>query len=267
MSDEHEIEGNEPETVEALPVCDRCRHRPARSFAPDGSMTCESCRLVEELLARSGSLSAITWGPGGQRVIEAPSAATEAGDPDEWQEGLTVSQLLAMHGYTTHKAVIGADVNAGEDCQQIGIENFDGADRSWVWQDAVGVHWGFHKVSGWVAWGTSLVHPGGPAVAPFSPAYRRTDTEVEELQLDDPVNHPSHYTSSPARCPECGHGIECIDITRHMGFNLGNTVKYVWRCDLKNDAIEDLEKAVFYLQDEIKERKRKHDSETQETGK
>lgn len=115
MSDEHEIEGNEPETVEALPVCERCRHRPACSFAPDGSMTCEPCRLVEGLLARSGSLSAITWSPAGPRVIEAPSVATEA---EESYEGLTVSQLLAMHGYTTHKAVIGADVNAGVSVEQ-----------------------------------------------------------------------------------------------------------------------------------------------------
>lgn len=66
---------------------------------------------------------------------------------------------------------------------------------------------------------------------------------------DDPVNHPSHYTSHPS-------GIECIEITRHMGFNLGNVFKYVWRCDLKRDAIEDLEKAAFYLADEIALRKK-----------
>ena len=39
-----------------------------------------------------------------------------------------------------------------------------------------------------------------------------------------------------------------------MGFNLGNAIKYIWRADLKNDAIEDLKKAVWYLQDEIKKR-------------
>jgi hypothetical protein len=62
--------------------------------------------------------------------------------------------------------------------------------------------------------------------------------------MNDPVNKPSHYTSHPS-------GIECLEITRHMGFNLGNVFKYVWRCDLKKDAIEDLKKAAFYLQDEI----------------
>lgn len=70
----------------------------------------------------------------------------------------------------------------------------------------------------------------------------------------DMVNHPPHYTSSPARC-SCGQSVECITIVRHMGFNLGNTVKYIWRADLKHDAIEDLEKAAWYLADEIRRRK------------
>lgn len=65
----------------------------------------------------------------------------------------------------------------------------------------------------------------------------------------DNVNNPPHYTAHPS-------GVECIDITRHMSFNLGNAMKYIWRCDLKKDAIEDLEKAVFYLKDEIKKRKK-----------
>lgn len=60
----------------------------------------------------------------------------------------------------------------------------------------------------------------------------------------DMVNHPPHYTNHPS-------GVECIDITRHMGFNLGNVVKYVWRADLKGDQIEDLKKARFYLNNEI----------------
>lgn len=63
----------------------------------------------------------------------------------------------------------------------------------------------------------------------------------------DPVNHPRHYTAHPS-------GVECIEITRHMGFNCGNAVKYIWRADLKN-GIEDLEKAIWYLRDEIALRK------------
>lgn len=64
----------------------------------------------------------------------------------------------------------------------------------------------------------------------------------------DPVNHPAHYTKHPS-------GIECIQITEHMGFCLGNAVKYIWRADLKNDAIEDLRKAKWYIDREIKRRK------------
>lgn len=70
----------------------------------------------------------------------------------------------------------------------------------------------------------------------------------------DPVNHPSHYTSSPAECSRCGCAIECIDVTRHMNFNTGNAVKYMWRCGMKGDAVEDLKKALFYLRDEIRRR-------------
>jgi hypothetical protein len=64
------------------------------------------------------------------------------------------------------------------------------------------------------------------------------------------VNNPKHYTSHPS-------GIECLEITRHMGFNLGNVIKYIWRADLKGKNIEDLKKAAFYLLDEIKLREQK----------
>jgi hypothetical protein len=63
----------------------------------------------------------------------------------------------------------------------------------------------------------------------------------------DPVNNPPHYTSHPS-------GIECIQITEHMGFNLGNAIKYIWRADLKDNAVEDLEKARWYIDREIKKR-------------
>lgn len=60
----------------------------------------------------------------------------------------------------------------------------------------------------------------------------------------DNVNHPGHYTSHPS-------GVECIQITEHMNFNLGNALKYIWRADLKADRDEDLKKARFYLDREI----------------
>lgn len=83
---------------------------------------------------------------------------------------------------------------------------------------------------------------------------------AEQLTKHDPVNNPKHYTAHPS-------GVECIEITRHMGFNLGNAMKYIWRCDLKGKDIQDLEKAVFYLQDEIELRKKnKRDELEERTG-
>ena len=68
--------------------------------------------------------------------------------------------------------------------------------------------------------------------------------------MSDPVNHPSHYTEHPS-------GIECIEVTEHMGFCIGNAIKYLWRADLKHDdAIEDLKKAAWYINREIERRKK-----------
>jgi hypothetical protein len=76
----------------------------------------------------------------------------------------------------------------------------------------------------------------------------RAEHETQkENTMTDPVNHPPHYTSHPS-------GVECIQVTEHMGFNLGNAVKYVWRADLKSDAIEDLRKARWYIEREIQKR-------------
>ena len=66
--------------------------------------------------------------------------------------------------------------------------------------------------------------------------------------VKDDVNHPAHYTSHPS-------GVECITITEHMSFCLGNAVKYIWRAGLKGNGVVDLEKAVWYIQREIARRK------------
>jgi hypothetical protein len=66
----------------------------------------------------------------------------------------------------------------------------------------------------------------------------------------DQVNHPKHYTSDPS-------GVECIAVTRWRSFNIGNAIKYLWRAGLKSDAsgvareVEDLNKAMWYIADEI----------------
>lgn len=60
----------------------------------------------------------------------------------------------------------------------------------------------------------------------------------------DLVKHPAHYTTHPS-------GVECIQITEYMNFCLGNAMKYIWRAGLKGDAVQDLEKAKWYLEREI----------------
>jgi hypothetical protein len=58
------------------------------------------------------------------------------------------------------------------------------------------------------------------------------------------VNHPKHYNNHAS-------GIECITVVRHMNFNRGNAIKYIWRAGDKGNEIEDLQKAIWYIQDEI----------------
>ncbi len=62
--------------------------------------------------------------------------------------------------------------------------------------------------------------------------------------MSDVVNHPKHYNAHAS-------GIECIEIVRHMNFNRGNAIKYIWRAGDKGNEIEDLQKAIWYLNDEI----------------
>jgi len=68
--------------------------------------------------------------------------------------------------------------------------------------------------------------------------------------MNDNVKHPKHYTSLGAKC-ECGNDIECISVAQHMPYNRGAAVMYLWRCGLKGDAIEDLQKAKQYIDFEI----------------
>ena len=69
-----------------------------------------------------------------------------------------------------------------------------------------------------------------------------------QWEYGDSIN-PSHYKSHPS-------GVECIQITEHMGFTLGNAMKYIWRADLKHDdgGVEDLKKAQWYIERELQKR-------------
>lgn len=65
--------------------------------------------------------------------------------------------------------------------------------------------------------------------------------------MSETVDHPRHYTSHPS-------GVECITIVEHMGFNVGNAIKYLWRADEKGAALVDLQKAAWYVNREIARR-------------
>ena len=72
-----------------------------------------------------------------------------------------------------------------------------------------------------------------------------------EMMKNDNVNHPSHYTNGD---------IECIEAIRasmsnlaYCGYLKGNVLKYLWRFNLKNNPVEDLKKANWYLSRLIKE--------------
>jgi hypothetical protein len=79
---------------------------------------------------------------------------------------------------------------------------------------------------------------------------------IRKLKYMEKVNHPKHYNSHPS-------GIECIEIARHYCFSIGNALKYIWRAGLKKELgtedidkeIEDLEKAIWYINDRISELK------------
>lgn len=64
--------------------------------------------------------------------------------------------------------------------------------------------------------------------------------------MSDPVNHPAHYGGDTPY-----EAIKVIEAWG-LGFNLGNAVKYISRAGRKGDRLEDLQKARFYLDREIK---------------
>ena len=71
--------------------------------------------------------------------------------------------------------------------------------------------------------------------------------------LSDPVNHPAWYTDG---------NIEVIDYIedKHLGYHLGNAVKYISRAEKKNKdtEVQDLEKAVWYINRRIEQLQHSH---------
>ncbi len=62
----------------------------------------------------------------------------------------------------------------------------------------------------------------------------------EMLHPADMVNHPPHYTGHPS-------GVECIEVAEHLPFCLGNAFKYLFRRDAKGNPLENIEKAIWYV--------------------
>lgn len=77
--------------------------------------------------------------------------------------------------------------------------------------------------------------------------------------MSDVVNKPYHYTGHPS-------GVECIEITEHMNFNVGNAIKYIWRAGYKGGQdkhVEDLQKAAWYINREIERVSKQQGTPTQ----
>jgi len=72
------------------------------------------------------------------------------------------------------------------------------------------------------------------ATAAFNAAARELNAEA------DMVNHPPHYTGHPS-------GVECIEVAEHLPFCLGNAFKYLFRRDAKGNPLENIEKAIWYV--------------------
>ena len=101
---------------------------------------------------------------------------------------------------------------------------------------------------------TSPTGPGGndcydeiPRIEPHPNIPEGGDNTTERLQ--NSVDHPKHYASDPS-------GVECIEITEHRNFCVGNAIKYLWRAGRKGDEnstkhVEDLMKAIWYCNREI----------------
>ncbi|AEK08012.1 hypothetical protein ANAYA_53 [Mycobacterium phage Anaya] len=266
--------------------CDVCGKYDAQVFDPCGAAWCRVCDLMGlGALAVSERLDEIAEGIGKAFDdtllfgLDADSSATEAGDPEAWADPTfilpePVRQLADLaHQFAAGDDGVRAQAQVWLDealPQVLGkskVDSLDDADKAYVWADSLGAHWGWLEGTGWVAWNTGVAPWTRGAVGPFVMfcsnegfaariALTSGGSEAGEAveQSPDMVAHPSHYTSSPAKCRACGHPIECIDITQHMGFCLGNATKYVWRCDLKHDAIEDLRKAIQYIEFEIDRR-------------
>lgn len=69
------------------------------------------------------------------------------------------------------------------------------------------------------------------------------DIDTVKLDSNDEVNNPAHYKQLP---------IECKDVIKYFDACRGQAIKYIWRCEHKGKPIQDLKKAIFWLNEKIK---------------
>lgn len=74
------------------------------------------------------------------------------------------------------------------------------------------------------------------------PAITRRRSQI----INDPVNHPSHYADGEIECIDAIR-VATEDLSGFEGMLTGNAIKYLWRFHKKAKPVEDLEKAVWYL--------------------
>lgn len=94
----------------------------------------------------------------------------------------------------------------------------------------------FYKKDVWFTCGHTigeLIENGGEIV------WQRDGVHKDKESIDF-INHPKHYTEDPS-------GVECIELTSCLSAPISNSLKYVWRCGLKDDDVQELGKAMFYL--------------------
>ena len=98
----------------------------------------------------------------------------------------------------------------------------------------------------------------GKTLVPVEGSWDEAHLQAPVPHEEDMVNEPPHYRKHPS-------GVECIDITEHMDFCLGNATKYIWRAGLKGgNEIEDLKKAIYYLNRKIKQIEVTHNEQRKE---
>ena len=107
--------------------------------------------------------------------------------------------------------------------------------------DALGKSFGPPRLRGRAV---DVLHSNGDAPEREDDQAMSGEEPVGATPPEDPIN-PSHYRRHPS-------GIECIEVTRHLNFNVGNAIKYLWRYQDKGDPVENLKKAQWYLDDEIR---------------